>query len=104
MTAIFRHKERLLPAAAAAGLLIVVSTLTRIALALRPETAALPAGELLRSFALGVAFDLVAAAYLLTPFVLWLALAPDRLARSRVFRAATIACFAVASFVFLLVA
>ena len=90
---------RLFPAAAAAAILVLASTLTRVALVWRPEVAALGAGDLLRSFALGFGFDLVAAAYLLAPLVFWLALAPDRLARSWFFRAATLAWFAVACFV-----
>ena len=91
---------RLRPALALALVFLAASTLTRVALAFRPEVAGLPATDLLCSFALGFAFDLVAAAYGLTPFVLWLALAPDRLARTWIFRAATLAGFAVACFVF----
>jgi phosphoglycerol transferase MdoB-like AlkP superfamily enzyme len=97
-------RERLLPALAAAGVFIVVCTLTRAALALRPEVAQLGAGDLLRSFALGLCYDLTAAAYALTPFVLWLALAPNRLARTWIYRALSIAWFAVACFVFLFTA
>ena len=91
---------RLLPALAAAAILVAVSTLTRAILALRPESAALDVGDLVRAFALGLGFDLAAAAYALTPFVLWLALAPDRLARTWIYRAASIAWFAIACFVF----
>ena len=91
---------RLYPVAAAAMILLAVSTLTRIVLAFRPEVAALAAGDLARSFALGAAFDLAAAVYALTPYVLWLALAPDRLARTWVYRATTIAWLALACFVF----
>ncbi|HEY8068288.1 MAG TPA: LTA synthase family protein [Burkholderiales bacterium] len=98
------RRERLLPALAAAGVFIAVSTLTRAALALRPEVAQLGAGDLLRSFAFGLGYDLAAAAYALTPFVLWLALAPDRLARSWIYRAFSIAWFAVACFVILFTA
>jgi phosphoglycerol transferase MdoB-like AlkP superfamily enzyme len=95
---------RLRPALAALAVFIAMCTLTRAALLFRPEVAALPVSDLLRSFFLGLGFDLAAAAYLLTPFVLWLALAPHRLARSRFFRAATLAWFAIACFVFLLTA
>jgi phosphoglycerol transferase MdoB-like AlkP superfamily enzyme len=97
-------RERLLPALAAAGVFVAVSTLTRAALALRPEVAQLDALELARSFALGLGYDLAAAAYAITPFVLWLALAPDRLARSWIYRAFSIAWFAVACFVVLFTA
>jgi phosphoglycerol transferase MdoB-like AlkP superfamily enzyme len=92
--------DRLRTALAAAAVLITASTLTRIALALRPEVAALDAGDLIRAFACGLAFDAVAAVYALTPFVLWLALAPDRMARTWIYRAASIAWFSVACFVF----
>jgi phosphoglycerol transferase MdoB-like AlkP superfamily enzyme len=89
---------RLLPALAAAGIFVATSTLTRIALALRPEVAQLGAGDLLRSFAFGLGYDLVAATYAFTPFVLWLALAPNRLARTWIYRAASIVWFAFACF------
>ncbi len=94
------RSTRLLPALASGALLIAASTLTRLALAWRPEVAALDAADLVRAFACGLAFDAVAAVYALTPFVLWLALAPDRLARTWVYRAASIAWFSVACFVF----
>ena len=95
---------RLLPALAAAAIFIGSSIVTRIALALRPEVAALDAADLIRAFACGLAFDLATAVYALTPFVLWLALAPDRIARTWIYRAASIAWFAVACFVFLFTA
>ena len=91
---------RLLPALASAAVLVSASTLTRVALALRPEVAALDAIDLLRAFALGLAFDLAACLYALAPFVLWLALAPDRLARTWLYRGASIAWFGIACFVF----
>ena len=95
---------RLLPAIAAGAVFVAVCTLTRVALALRPETAALEAGDLARSFAYGLLFDLVAAAYAVTPLVLWLALAPGRLARTRAYRLATVAWFFAACFATLLLA
>ena len=91
---------RLRPVFAAAAVLAATSTLTRIALALRPEAAALDVLDLIRAFAFGAAFDAVAAAYALTPFVLWFALAPDRVARTWIFRASSIALFLLASFIF----
>ncbi len=96
--------RRLYPAAAAALILVGVSTLTRLALALRPDVAGLGALELARSFGLGFLFDLATAACALAPFVLWLALAPDRLARSWLYRGATVAWLALASFLFLFTA
>ena len=95
---------RLLPALAALAVFVATSMLTRIALALRPEVAALDAADLIRAFACGLVFDLATAVYALTPFVLWLALAPDRIARTWIYRAASIAWFAVACFVFLFTA
>ena len=91
---------RLLPALAATVVLIAASTVTRIVLALRPEVAALDSIDLLRAFAFGLAFDLAACVYALAPLVLWLALAPDRLARTWIYRAASIALFGIACFVF----
>ena len=95
---------RLLPALAALAVFVATSMLTRIALALRPEVAALDAADLIRAFACGLVFDLATAVYALTPFVLWLALAPARIARTWIYRAASIAGFAVACFVFLFTA
>ncbi len=95
---------RLLPALAALAVFVATSMLTRITLALRPEVAALDAADLIRAFACGLAFDLATAVYALTPFVLWLALAPDRIARTWIYRAASIAWFAVACFIFFLTA
>ena len=93
---------RLLPALAAAAVFVATCTLTRVALATRPEVAALGSGELARSFALGLGFDLAAALYALAPFALWLALAPERIARSRIYRAASMAWFHAAAFAALL--
>src|SRR5262245_6823245 len=95
---------RLRPAIAAAAVFLAVCTLTRIALALRPETAAVGSADLARSFAYGFAFDLAAAAYAVTPFVVWLALAPIRLARTRAYRLAALIGFGVACFATLLLA
>ena len=89
---------RLLPALTAAAVFVATCTLTRMALAMRPEVAALGSGELARSFSLGLGFDLAAALYALAPFVFWLALAPERVARSRIYRAASIAWFFAAAF------
>jgi phosphoglycerol transferase MdoB-like AlkP superfamily enzyme len=95
---------RLLPALAASAVFVATCTFTRIALALRPEVTALDSGDLVRGFASGLGFDLAAAAYALTPYVLWLALAPDRIAHTWIYRAASIAWFSVACFVFFLTA
>jgi phosphoglycerol transferase MdoB-like AlkP superfamily enzyme len=94
-----RLPARLLPAAAVAALLVLLAMLTRLALALRPDVAV--AEGLLdypRAFALGLMFDLAVAAYALTPLVLWLALAPNRLARTRPYRALTLAAVFAGAF------
>ncbi len=95
---------RFRPALAAALALLAISTLTRLALATRPEIAALGVATLVRSFVLGLGFDLLATAYALAPFVLWLALAPERLARSRAYRALTVVFFAITCFLALVIA
>ena len=96
--------ERLRPALVAAVIFVALCTLTRIALALRPEASLLGASELASSFALGLAFDLITAVYALAPFILWLVLAPARLAGTRLYRAATVAWFFAGCFAALLLA
>jgi phosphoglycerol transferase MdoB-like AlkP superfamily enzyme len=86
--------ERLKPAALALAAFLVLSSLSRLAIALRPENASLGWGDLARSFAVGPAFDLAAGLWLVLPLALWLALAPAFLARTRAFRALTLAGFA----------
>jgi len=93
---------RLMPAIAAAAAFVASCTLTRVALALRPEIALLDASELAHGFLYGLGFDLAAAAYAVVPFALWLLLAPDRVARSRLYRAATLAWFFASCFAVLL--
>jgi phosphoglycerol transferase MdoB-like AlkP superfamily enzyme len=94
-----RLPARFLPAATLAALLVLLGALTRLALALRPDVS-VPEGlwGYLQAFAHGLAFDLAAAAYAVTPLVLWLALAPNRLARTRTYRALTLAAFAAGAF------
>ena len=96
--------ERLVPAFLAAAAFIGVSTLTRLALALRPDVALAGPLDWVRVFGLGLAFDLVAACYIALPIVLWLALAPNRMARSGVHRALVHAGFAALLFGLLLLA
>lgn len=95
---------RLLPALLTACAFVAVSSLTRGALAMRPEAASLGASELARAFSFGLLFDLSAAAYAVTPLVLWLTLSPARIARSRAYRVLTIACFCAAGFAMLVLA
>ncbi len=62
-----------------------VSFLTRCVLALRDDVGGTP-GQLAAAFALGTVYDLIAAAFALAPLALWLALAPNRVARWRLHR------------------
>lgn len=66
--------------------LFLVSFLTRIALALRSDVAG-SAAEMAGAFLLGMAYDLIAAAFVLAPFALWTAWLPNRVARWRAARA-----------------
>jgi phosphoglycerol transferase MdoB-like AlkP superfamily enzyme len=98
-----RFPTRLLPAAALAAFLVLLSTLTRIALALRADVAVAESlTGYLQAFARGLLFDLAAAAYALTPLVLWLVLVPNRLARTRPYRALVVAAFFAGAFGLLL--
>jgi phosphoglycerol transferase MdoB-like AlkP superfamily enzyme len=96
---------RFRPVLLAAGLWLAISTATRLALALRPDLGPVGgAGEWLRVFGYGLAFDLVTALYILAPAVLWLALLPQRLAASAVHRAAAFLAFCVFASGFLVLA
>jgi phosphoglycerol transferase MdoB-like AlkP superfamily enzyme len=88
----------------AAALLILVSTATRLVLALRPEVAVGGFGDWISVFGIGLAFDLIAACYLLAPMALWLALVPDRVARSRPHRALVFLALAAVGYGALLLA
>jgi glucan phosphoethanolaminetransferase (alkaline phosphatase superfamily) len=95
---------RILPALAAAIVLVAVSTLTRLALALRPDVAPIGGMDLVRAFAFGALFDFVAALFLALPLMLWLAIAPNRLARTRAYGFATALWFCAVCFVALVLA
>jgi phosphoglycerol transferase MdoB-like AlkP superfamily enzyme len=95
--------QRFLPALIAAALIILVSTLTRLALALRVDALG-PLADWLQVFAYGLGYDLMAACYLVAPMVLWLALVPDRVARSWPHRALGVGLIAVVTFGTLLLA
>ena len=94
---------RFFPALAAAVVLVAVSTLTRAALALHVD-APLGAAQVTRIFAFGALFDAIAASCLVVPLTLWLALAPNRFARTRAFGFATAVWFAGLCFVALVLA
>jgi len=98
-------RSRLAPALLAAAAFVAVSTTTRLALALRPDVSlAGGAADWARVFAHGLAFDLIAASYVAAPLVLWLALVPNGIARSRPHRALAVAGFAAVLFGALLLA
>ncbi|MEO8718493.1 MAG: LTA synthase family protein [Burkholderiales bacterium] len=95
---------RLLPAVALAAVLVLLATATRIALALRADAAVPDLATLAQAFGRGLWFDVVAAIFALTPLVLWLALAPNWLARTWIYRSLTLAAFAAGCFGLLLLA
>lgn len=78
-----RFPSRFSPALLAAACFVAISGASRLALALRAD-AAFPGGvwDWIRVFAYGLAFDVVAACYLTAPLALWLAVVPNRVARS----------------------
>jgi len=98
---------RFRPVLVAAALWLAISTATRLGLALRPDVA--PVGgpaDWTRVFGYGLAFDLVTALYVLAPAVLWLALLPQRVARTSAHRALVwlVFCALVCGFLVLAVA
>jgi phosphoglycerol transferase MdoB-like AlkP superfamily enzyme len=96
---------RFVPALIAAGCLVVISSLSRVLLALRPDVAFAGSGsDWARIFIYGLGFDVVAACYVVAPVVLWLALVPDRIARSWPHRVAAIIMVATLVFTALLLA
>ena len=76
--------RRFVPVYAYAAVLVALSMVTRIVLFARPDTI-LPASgwEILRIFAIGFGYDLIAAAYFCLPFAIYMALLPQAVARAR---------------------
>jgi phosphoglycerol transferase MdoB-like AlkP superfamily enzyme len=99
----FHIPHRLHPALFAGISLLFVSTLTRIGLAAYAD-AALGPGALFQLLVRGLWFDVAAAIFAVTPLVLWLAIAPTRLARTWLYRGMTIVAFFGAVFGLLLLA
>jgi phosphoglycerol transferase MdoB-like AlkP superfamily enzyme len=96
---------RFAPAFLIAALFVAVSTVSRVLFALRADLAfAGGAGEWASIFGYGLLFDIVAANYVALPVALWLALVPNRLARSRPHRALTLVAFAGFAYAFVLLA
>lgn len=76
--------RRFLPVYAYAAILVSLAFAVRVALFARPDTAiVMSAGGLAQAFGMGLFFDLVAASYFCLPFVIYLALVPERVARWR---------------------
>jgi phosphoglycerol transferase MdoB-like AlkP superfamily enzyme len=82
---------------------VAVCTLSRALLALRGDVR-FPAQveDWLRIFVCGLGFDLVAACYVTAPLVLWLALVPNRAARSAPHKVLALALFTTVAFAALL--
>lgn len=97
MTRYLPDRYCLLPLVGVAALLAAL--VTRIALVLRGDVAA-SASALPGVFGVGALFDVASLVFGLAPLALWLALAPDRLARSRIHQWLAVAGFGVAVFVF----
>lgn len=100
-----RFPQRFILALLAAASFVAVSSLSRVLLAVRADVAfAGGPWDWTRIFAYGLGFDLVAACYLTAPIVLWLALVPDRVARSWPHRLLALGAFATLVFAALLLA
>lgn len=99
-----RLSARFTPALLAAAAFVAVSTLTRVVLAMRPEIQLGGVGDWVKVFGYGALFDLVAACYVSAPIVLWLALVPDRVARSWPHRVLAVFGFAALLFGYLVLA
>jgi phosphoglycerol transferase MdoB-like AlkP superfamily enzyme len=80
--------SRLRPALLLMLIAVAISTVTRVVLAARPDVAFSGGiADWLRIFGYGFIMDVVSAAYIASPLVLWLALAPKFVARSVLGRA-----------------
>jgi phosphoglycerol transferase MdoB-like AlkP superfamily enzyme len=99
----FHLPHRLHPALYAGIGLILISMLTRIGLAVYAG-ASFTLGSLVQVFVRGLWFDVSAAVFAVTPLVIWLAVAPTRLARTWIYRAVTLIAFCGAVFGLLVLA
>jgi phosphoglycerol transferase MdoB-like AlkP superfamily enzyme len=96
---------RFSPVFLAAAVALAISAGTRLVLALRPDLGPVGGlGDWVRVLGYGLAFDALAALYVLAPAVLWVALVPGRLARSRLHRAFALFAFGALVFASLLAA
>lgn len=95
--------RRFVPACVLAAACIVFASATRLGLALHAGVA-VPAADWLSILGRGLLFDATAALYFCAPFTLWLALAPNRVAVWRLYRAATLLGLAALAYALVLVA
>ena len=96
---------RFSPVFLAAAVAVAISAGTRLVLTLRPDLGPVGGpGDWAKVLGYGFAFDALAVLYVLTPAVLWLALLPGRLARSRLHRAFALLAFGALVFASLLAA
>ena len=96
---------RFIPVFIAGAVALAISAATRLVLALRPDLGPVGgAGDWARVLGYGLAFDTLAVLYVLAPAVLWLALVPERLARSGLHRALALFAFGALVFASLLAA
>jgi phosphoglycerol transferase MdoB-like AlkP superfamily enzyme len=98
-------RGRFYPVALAYGLALAVGFCTRVALLARPDAHGFGGVfQVAGAFLAGALFDAVVATYFVLPLALWLAVAPGRLARSRIHRAAVILGTAAFAYLLLVVA
>jgi phosphoglycerol transferase MdoB-like AlkP superfamily enzyme len=98
-------RGRFFPVAASYALVLATGFCTRLALLLRSDAREFGSlAQVLEAFAGGVLFDAVVATYFVLPLALWLALAPGRVVRSGIHRAAVILGTAAFAYVLLVVA
>lgn len=90
-------RARFAPASLVFGLIFLLSQATRVVLlALRPQLLRDGLWPLAKAFAAGAAIDLLATAWIVLPWVIYLALAPERWLRTRVQRVLLFASLAAA--------
>ncbi len=94
-----------LPLYSMAGIFLVLSSVTRAALLIRPDTLIGPApANLLQIFGVGLLFDLVTASYFCLPLALYLAIVPRRVAAWRPHRLLFLGVFLAAVYFLCVVA
>ena len=96
--------QRFLPAFALAGILLAFSFAIRLVLLLRPDVSVpLTPAVLAHVFGVGLLYDLVVAAYLCLPLVLYLLVLPQRVGRSRLHSWVFVAAFVALTYALLVI-